>query len=130
MHATDALGPGHPVTLELDETLDAAAALRARELLERAPPQARLVLDFVHVRNVDWFPLATLVVALARQPPGRVAVRGLCEHHLRLLRQLGVDVDRLLGRAHRPGEDAETGSPFVPSAAFAAPRAPGASAQA
>jgi hypothetical protein len=75
------------LTVIFDEAVDAAAAGRARELLASASKEP-IVLDFTRARDVDWHALATLTRTLAGQPAGRVEVRGLCDHHLRLLRYL------------------------------------------
>jgi hypothetical protein len=82
--------------LELDEKLDAEAVARARIFLDHSPPEVLLILDFGGVRDFDPAALAGLFSALlerARAP--RVALRGLCDQQIRLLRYLGLDVASL-----------------------------------
>jgi anti-anti-sigma regulatory factor len=84
--------------VQLDPVLDGSAALRARALVEGAPPGDRVVLDFGRVRDVEYIALTSLLLATARLRGHPVALRGLCEQHVRVLRYLGVDVDRLVPR--------------------------------
>jgi hypothetical protein len=87
------VGPNAPqgaVRLELDETLDSGAVERAMEILERAPPGARLVLDFGGVRSIDYAALASLISALAEEGTARLVLLGLCAQHWRVLRYLGL----------------------------------------
>lgn len=89
---------GESRTLRFEQVLDAEAALRARDLLQQAASAgSSMILDFARVRTIDWFALATLAPAVAAQPRGRVLLRGLCDHHARLLKYLGLDVDALMG---------------------------------
>ena len=76
------------LTIPLDEVLDGEAVRRVRRALEGAPPRAPIVVDFGPVRHVEWYALAWLARELAEKSDGRVAARGLCDHHLRVLRYL------------------------------------------
>src|SRR5512147_2158553 len=88
MPSASAPEDGAVLSIPLDEVLDDAAVRRARQRLERAPPRAAVELDLGPVRHVEWFALARLARELAAERGGRVAVRGLCDHHLRVLRYL------------------------------------------
>lgn len=94
-------------TIRFDRSLDGRAALHATAVIEATPPESELVLDFSRVRDVEYIALVTVVLAIARRRGRRVALRGLCEQHVRLLRYLGIDVDRLARREERPLEGAE-----------------------
>ncbi len=76
------------LSILLDEVLDAEAVRRARLRLERAPPHAAIEVDFHRVRHVEWFALASLMQELSGLPARRVELRGVCDHHLRVLRYL------------------------------------------
>jgi hypothetical protein len=99
------------LTVQFEESLDAAAARRARELLASAHAQSPVVLDFTRVRHLDWHALATLTRALADHPPGRATLRGLCESHLKVLRYLDVRLGPLHGA---PEPVAHGGDALVP----------------
>ena len=90
------------LTISFTDSLDAAGARGARELLASSARDP-VVLDFTRVRHVDWHALALLAQALADQPPNRVTLRGLCDHHLKVLRYLDVRL--------APGADALVPSP-------------------
>jgi hypothetical protein len=101
-------------TVRFERYLDGRAALNARAVIEAAPPEAELVVDFSRVRDAEYMALATVVVAIAGRRGRPIVLRGLCDHHLRLLRYLGIDVDRL---ARREGAArAERTEPAVPAA--------------
>jgi hypothetical protein len=110
--------PPGAVTFVFEPRLDAIGALHARSLVEHAKPDAKVVLDFSRVRSADWFALATLFTALASQPASRVRLRGLCDHHLRFLEHVGIDVARFGLRRH--GDD-RSGAPSAAHAREAAP---------
>jgi len=82
---------GGAVLLELEETLDQRAAEELMEHLEEAPRAEKLILDFGGVRSVDYAALAHLVSALLDEGVERILLRGLCDHHWRVLRYLGLD---------------------------------------
>jgi len=75
----------------------------ARELVARvaASGESELHVDLTRVREFHDFGVTVLAQALQRRP-GKVSVRGLRQHHLRLLRYLGIDPRVDLG----PGDDA------------------------
>jgi hypothetical protein len=85
-------------TLRFEQCLDGRAALHAREVIEATPPETELVLDFSRVRDLEYMALATVIVAIARRRDRPVALRGLCDQHLRVLRYLGIDIDWLARR--------------------------------
>lgn len=76
------------LTVQLRDSLDASAADRVRALLASAPALREVELDFTRVRHVEWHALAALARALAAAPARRVTLRGLCDHHLKVLRYL------------------------------------------
>jgi len=89
--------------IELRESLDASAADRVRTLLASPPAQREVVLDFTRVRHVDWHALAALTRALAAAP-ARVTLRGLCDHHLKVLRYLEAGAPLPSDRRRTAGE--------------------------
>jgi hypothetical protein len=111
--------PPGAVTFVFEPRLDAIGALHARSLVEQTKPHTKVVLDFRRVRSADWFALATLFTALASEPASRVRLRGLCDHHLRLLEHLGIDVARFASQ--RRDEDDRSDAPRAAHAREAAP---------
>ncbi len=91
-------------TIRFDRRLDGPAALHAQAVIEATPPESELVLDFSRVGDVEYIALATVVLALARRRGRKVALRGVCEQHVRLLRYLGIDIDRLARREGASGQ--------------------------
>jgi hypothetical protein len=76
--------------LRADGVLDLPAAERLVEALRAARGSARVEVDLTRVR--DFHDLGVMLVARAlAERTGRVAVRGLRQHHVRLLRYLGID---------------------------------------
>ena len=64
----------------------------ARRYLLRASPGARVIIDLTRVRDVESLGLARLAQELARvRGSPNVVLRGMCEHHVRMLRYFGVD---------------------------------------
>ena len=82
--------------IRVDGVFDVAAAQRlARELAEAGEAEVRI--DLTRVREFHDFGVALLARALAGRP--EVTVAGLRQHHLRLLRYLGIDAGPVdLGR--------------------------------
>ncbi len=80
--------PGEQVVIRVQGTFDAAAAERLARALESAPPDEVRV-DLSGIRELHDFGIATLAHALERH--GHVAVTGLSQHQLRLLRYFGID---------------------------------------
>ncbi len=80
--------PGEQVVICVQGEFDEAAAERLASALEGA--EAREIrVDLSGVREFHDFGIATLAHAL--QHRGRVAVTGLTQHQLRLLRYFGID---------------------------------------
>lgn len=84
------------VTLKLEGTLDAAAALMLRQALDEVTAPS-LVIDFTRVR--EFQDLAVAVLSPAINAAGRdVRIAGVGTHHARMFRYFGVKVaDELRG---------------------------------
>jgi anti-anti-sigma regulatory factor len=80
---------GEERVLQVEGVLDLQAA---RELAARiaASGDAVLRVDLTRVREFHDFGVTVLAQALQRRR-GKISVRGLRQHHLRLLRYLGID---------------------------------------
>ncbi|BDG04424.1 STAS domain-containing protein [Anaeromyxobacter oryzae] len=78
-----------PRLIRLDGVLDASAADRLAELLADPASDGDVRVDLSHVRAFDDFAVMVLGRALAACG-ARVTVQGLREHHVRLLRYLGI----------------------------------------
>ncbi len=87
---SDPAGVPDAVVIRVEGMFDpmAASALRAR--LAHARPQLPIVLDFAHAREVSDLGLAVLAHGLVSDG-ARVRLRGLSQHHERMLRYLGLD---------------------------------------
>ncbi len=79
---------GEPTVIRIDGVFDAAAAQRLATALESADGDDVKV-DLTHVREFHDFGIAMLARALSGRH--RVAVSGLRQHQLRLLRYFGID---------------------------------------
>jgi hypothetical protein len=67
---------------------ESVAALRARiDALETLP--GSVVIDLCDARHVEHLALAMLAEDATHRRAPRVVLRGLCEHHLRMLRYFG-----------------------------------------
>jgi anti-anti-sigma regulatory factor len=76
--------------IELRGVVDVPAAARLRDAVLALDAHDRVVIDCHEVRDLHDTALALLVSSLSCR--GRtITLRGLGEHHLRLLRYLGVD---------------------------------------
>ncbi|MFO0584923.1 MAG: STAS domain-containing protein [Anaeromyxobacter sp.] len=82
--------------IRLDGTFDLPAARRVADAVIAARPEEQLEVDLTGVREFHDFGVAVLAQALAKGR-GKVAVRGLRRHHVRLLRYLGIDSRADLG---------------------------------
>lgn len=82
------------VLIELDGVFDVPAAKRLGMVLAHAQPGAALRIDVAKVSTFEDFALALLAQALGETGAGRVALRGLRGHQLRILRYFGVDPAR------------------------------------
>jgi hypothetical protein len=82
----------------MDGVFDVPAAKRLAAVLERARAGEAIRIDVSHVTRFEDFGLAVLAQALGETGAGRVALRGLRGHQLRMLRYFGVDPVRLRSR--------------------------------
>ncbi len=80
------------VVIRIDGTFDAKTASRLAGWLVEVPREDALVLDFTQVRACEDFGLASVAGDLGAR--GHLVVRGLTRHQERMLRYLGVDLDR------------------------------------
>jgi hypothetical protein len=76
--------------LKLEGVFDVPAAKRVARALANGGADEPVLLDLTHVREFHDFGVAFLAQALATRPR-HVTVRGLRQHHLRLLRYLHID---------------------------------------
>ncbi len=76
--------------LQLEGVFDVPAAQRVTRALADGDVDEPVHLDLTHVREFHDFGVAFLAQALAARPR-HVKVRGLRQHHLRLLRYLRID---------------------------------------
>jgi len=63
-------------------------ALRARIAALQGPP-GRVVIDLGDARDVEHLALAMLADDASQRRGPKIVLRGLCEHHLRMLRYFG-----------------------------------------
>lgn len=80
------------VVIRIDGTFDAGAAMRLAGWLVEVPQDDALVLDFTRVRDFEDVGLASVADDLIAR--ARLVVKGLNRHQERMLRYLGVDLDR------------------------------------
>jgi hypothetical protein len=88
-------GASGEIVIRIDGTFDAKDATRLAGWLVEIPQEDALVLDFTQVRACEDFGLARLADDLAARD--HVQVRGLTRHQGRMLKYLGVDVDKAEG---------------------------------
>lgn len=88
-------GANGEIVIRIDGTFDAKDASRLAGWLVEVPRDDALVLDFTQVRACEDFGLARLAGDLAARE--RIQVRGLTRHQERMLKYLGVDVDKAEG---------------------------------
>ena len=81
---------GRSLLLRVDGVLDVPAARRVAEAVAAVGQGSTVQLDLSRVREFHDLGVAALAQAL-EELGGRVAVTGLCQHQLRLLRYLGID---------------------------------------
>jgi anti-anti-sigma regulatory factor len=84
--------------IRLEGVLDGIVARRVEAMLTRAKPGARLDLDLTQVREFHDFGIAVLGHALTHTP-AQVTLRGLRQHHIRVLRYFGIETASLEGAA-------------------------------
>ncbi len=82
----------------MDGVFDVPAAKRVAAVLERARRGKAIVIDVSRASAFEDFGLAVVAQALGETSAGRVALRGLRSHQLRILRYFGVDAARLRSR--------------------------------
>jgi anti-anti-sigma regulatory factor len=92
MVATDTASPR---VIRMDGVFDGPAAERLASELA-ASRDAEVAIDLTHVREFHDFGVTVLAGAL--RGARRVSVRGLRQHHVRLLRYLGVETAVDVGR--------------------------------
>jgi hypothetical protein len=88
-------GANGEIVIRIDGTFDAKDASRLAGWLVEVPQEDALVLDFTQVRACEDFGLARLAGDLATRD--HLQVRGLTRHQERMLKYLGVDVDKAEG---------------------------------
>ncbi len=77
--------------IRMDGVFDVPAAQRLARALAQTDENEQVRIDLTQVREFHDYGVTVLAQALASRGP-RVAVRGLRQHHLRLLRYFGIDV--------------------------------------
>jgi hypothetical protein len=80
------------VVIRIDGTFDGKAATRLQGWLVEVPSSDPLVLDFTQVRACEDFGLASVARNLVSRD--RLVVRGLTRHQERMLRYLGVELEK------------------------------------
>jgi hypothetical protein len=90
-------GRNGEIVIRVEGAFDAKDASRLAGWLVEIPRDDALVLDFGQVRACEDFGLARLAGDLATR--SHVLVRGLTRHQERMLKYLGVDVDKAEGLA-------------------------------
>ena len=76
--------------IRMDGVFDVSAAQRLALALEQTDENDQVRIDLTQVREFHDYGVTVLAQALAARG-ARIDVRGLRQHHLRLLRYLGVD---------------------------------------
>ena len=79
------------LTIRIEGVFDVPAARRVRELVEAAPPDGPVAVDLTRVREFQ----EPGVAVLAGRVAAPVAVRGLRQHQVRMLRYLGVPAEAM-----------------------------------
>jgi hypothetical protein len=76
--------------IRMDGVFDVPAAQRLAHVLEQTDANEQVRIDLTEVREFHDYGVTVLANALASRGT-RIVVRGLRQHHLRLLRYFGVD---------------------------------------
>ncbi len=76
--------------IRMDGVFDVPAAQRLARALAQTDANEQVRIDLTHVREFHDYGVTVLAQALASRG-ARIVVRGLRQHHLRLLRYLGID---------------------------------------
>jgi anti-anti-sigma regulatory factor len=74
----------------MDGVFDVPAAQRLARALAQTDVDEHVRIDLTHVREFHDFGVTVLAQALASRGK-RIVVRGLSQHHLRLLRYFGIE---------------------------------------
>jgi len=88
------------VVLRPEGIFDVNAARRFSELLSRGRPDEVFIIDLWKVDEFHDYSIAVLAGVLGGSYAARIAVRGLCLHHVRLLRYFGIDLAALEAGVH------------------------------
>jgi anti-anti-sigma regulatory factor len=80
------------LVLHVTGRLDADGVRALADRLDAEDGAREVVLDLGAAREVDHVALAVLAHDLRQRSTPRVVLRGLCEHHIRMLRYFGLDV--------------------------------------
>ena len=88
------------VLLRPEGVFDVEAARRFSELLSRARPDEVFIIDLGQARDFHDYSIALLAGVLVGSRSARIVVRGLCQHHVRLLRYFGIDLPALEAGRH------------------------------
>ena len=75
-------------------------------------PLGELTLDFSQCAEFVDYGIAVLANALLSIPDKTVHLEGLRQHHLRLFKYFGVDVDKIEHRPGHPGRPPDDGFPL------------------
>ena len=76
--------------IRMDGVFDVPAAQRLARALAQTDEDEQVSIDLTHVREFHDYGVTVLAQALASRGT-RIAVNGLRQHHLRLLRYFGID---------------------------------------
>jgi hypothetical protein len=98
-------GASAGLTIRIEGVFDVPAARRVCELLGSPLADGRVAVDLTHVSEFHDPGLAVLAEALAAAGPSRVALHGLRQRQVRMLRYLGA-APAAIGAAERPVERA------------------------
>lgn len=78
------------MVIQMDGVFDVPAAQRLAQTLAQTGLAEQVRIDLTHVREFHDYGVTVLAQALAARGT-HIAVRGLRQHHLRLLRYLGIE---------------------------------------
>lgn len=76
--------------IRMDGVFDVPAAQRLARALAQTDANEQVRIDLTHVREFHDYGVTVLAQALASRGT-RIVVRGLRQHHLRLLKYFGID---------------------------------------
>jgi anti-anti-sigma regulatory factor len=81
---------GGAMVIRMDGVFDVPAAQRLAQTLAQTDVREQVRIDLTQVREFHDYGVTVLAQALAARG-SRIAVRGLRQHHVRLLRYLGIE---------------------------------------